>query len=321
VPRKKDPNAAPDPTLYLKALALRDDLDVHAYRDLHYQLVIDSLQATGQRIASGESVAPLSVARRKSLLKQHASLSKKICKKYGITGFVGGDPYIVKKKDWLASLSVPTDELLSIETNFKTSFSPRVQFHLIPSNAQVFPGASGTLYQLPPLLKRPVAFPPVMTLHLDLSQVKPNSLADLAEKFKQALRRCLDELPKSLKKPPTTWLQNVERDYCRFRQHFYQGVPYRWIAAYEQRNAMPKRPIGASVRAESSVRESVDRVHLILFRKPYKLFRKSFKALKHVSHRADTRLGHEIKSFDCPEHGQDCGSSCPYALNFMKNLR
>ena len=253
-------------------------------------------------------------------MKQHARLSKTICKKYWITGFGGGDPYIVKKKDWLGTLSVSTEKRLSIETNWKTSFSPVVQLYVPPKNAQVFPSESGTLYQLPPLPKRPVGSPPIMTLHVDLSRVKPNSLADLAKEFKQAVTRCLGELPKSLRKPRSAWSQNIERNYTRFRLHFYQGVPYRWIAAYERMGAMPKRPIGASVRAESSVRESVERVHLILFRKQYKLFRKSFKARKHVSHRVDTRLAHEIKKFDCPEHGQDCGSSCQYALNFRKEF-
>ncbi len=150
MPRKKDPTTAPDPTIYLKALALRDDPRVQDYRNVHYQLVLDSLQATGQRIASGERVPQLSDARRKSLLKQHASLSKAICKRYGIRGFGGGDPYLVKKKDWLANLRVSTDERLRIETNWETSFfSPVVRFHVLPKNAQVFPSESGTLYQLP----------------------------------------------------------------------------------------------------------------------------------------------------------------------------
>ena len=324
MPRKKDHTRTSDPSLRLKALALRDDPDVHAFRDIHYQLVIDSLQATGQHFPSGEFVAPLSIARRKSLLKQHDRLSKIICKKFRITGFGGGDPYSVKKKDWLTNLSVLPSARLRMETNWETSFSPRVQFHLIPQNAQVFPAASGTLYQLPPLPKRPVASPPVMTLHLDLSQVKPNSLDDLAKEFKQAVTRCLSELPASLRKPRSIWSQNIERDYSRFYLHFYQGVPYRWIAAYERMGAMPKKPIGASVHAESSVRESVERVHILLFQKQYKLFRKSFKARKHVSHRADTRLVHEIKNFDCPEHGQECGSSCQYGKDFysaIKDLR
>ena len=322
MPRKKSLTPAIDPTLYLKELALRDDPLVCDYRDKHYQLVIGSLQATGQHIASGESVPPLFASSRESLLKQHASLSKKICKKYGITGFAGGDPYLVKKSDWLTSLKVPMGELFSLETNWKTSFySPRVRFHLIPANAQVFPSESGTLWRLPSLPKRPVDSPPTMTLHLDLSQVKPNHLANLAKEFKRAVTRCLDSLPKKLRKSPGTWQQNVERDYRRFRQGFYQGVPYRWIAAYERMGAMPQRRIGAPVAKESSIRESVERVYLILFRKPYALFRESFKARKHVSHRADARLVHEIKSFDCPDHGQDCGDSCPYALNFMKNSR
>jgi hypothetical protein len=56
MPRKKSPDSAQDPALRLKTLALQDDPLVHEYRDIHYQLVIDSLQASGQRIASGERV-------------------------------------------------------------------------------------------------------------------------------------------------------------------------------------------------------------------------------------------------------------------------
>ena len=320
MPRKKDPRSARDPALQLKTLTLRDDPLVAEYRDVLYPLSIDALRGQGY-IASGETTPALSDRKRSGLMAHLQKLRGRICKKYRIKSFAGGDPFFVKKKDWLSNLRVSTDERLSIETNWRTSFSPRVEFYLIPKNAQVFSSERGTLYQLPPLPKRPLASPPIMTLHVDLSQVKRNSLADLADEFKRAVRRCLKLLPRNLRKPPSTWSQNIDRDYRRFRQHFYHGVPYRWIAAYERMGAMPTRSIGAPVPTESSVRESVERVHLMLFRKPYKLFRKSFKARKHVSHRADTRLVHEITSFDCPEHGQDCGSSCQYALNFIKNLR
>ena len=74
MPRKKSLTPAIDPTLYLKELALRDDPLVCDYRDKHYQLVIGSLQATGQHIASGESVPPLFASSRESLLKQHARI-------------------------------------------------------------------------------------------------------------------------------------------------------------------------------------------------------------------------------------------------------
>jgi hypothetical protein len=321
MPRKKDANTAHDPVLYLKSLALRDDPLVHRYRDVHYQLVIDSLQATGQAIASGEYVAALSDASRRRLLKRHASLSETIRKKYFVKEFEGGDPYLVKKSDWLLTLKAKSGDRLRVDTNWKTSFSPRVQFLLIPQGAQAFPAENGTLYQLPPMPKRPVASPPIMTLHLDLSQVKPNSLAELANEFKQEISRCLKSLPKKLRKPPATWQQNVERDYRRFGQHFYQGVPFRWIAAYERMGAMPKRRIGTPVPTESSVRESVERVHLILFRKELRVFSESFKARKHVSHSADARLAHKIKSFDCPDHGQACGSSCQYAKNFYSDIK
>jgi len=313
MPRKKDPNTSPDPILHLKALALRDDPDVHAYRDIHYQLVIDSLQATGQRIASEEYIAPLSVARRKSLMKKHVSLSAKICKKYWIGQFGGGDPYIVKKKDWLPTLSVSTDKLLRIQTNWKTSFSPRVQFYIPPTNAQAFPSERGTLYQLPPLPKRPLASPPIMTLYVDLSQVKRNSLADLANEFKRAVTRCLDELPKNLRKPSSTWPKNIERDYSRFRLH-QQGMSFRWIAYQEKTGKAPSGPVTGPIPTESSVRESVERVHL-------KLYRKDYSPRRHKSSLKEAPLKQICDTFICAEHGRDnCPLTCKHAQALMKKV-
>lgn len=310
MPQKKTSDSAQDPTLQLKTLALRDDRLVHNYRDIHYQLIIDSLQASGQRIASRERVAPLSDTRYKRLMKQYASLRERICKKYKISGFYGGDPYIVKKDGWLATIQVSLNKRLMVETNWQTSFfAPAIQFHVIPENAKVYPSESGTIYQLPDLPKRPQTSP-CMTIHLDLSQVKPNALAPLTEEFKEAVKQCLAELPLSHRKPPSAWEQNVDRDYRRFRQHFYQGVPYRWIAAYERVGVMPKRKLNVQVPQESSVRDSVERVHSILFGKKLATGRKSA-----------SRLSATLSQFNCPEHPRDCPNSCPYALNFIKNLQ
>jgi hypothetical protein len=207
MPGKKVPASAQDPTLQLKILALRDDRLVHNYRDIHYQLIIDSLQASGQRIASRERVAPLSDTRYKRLMKQYASLRERICKKYKISGFHGGDPYIVKKDGWLATIQVSLNKRLMVETNWQTSFfAPAIRFHGIPENAKVYPSESGTIYQLPDLPKRPQTSP-CMTIHLDLSQVKPNALAPLTEEFKEAVKQCLAELPQSHRKPPSAWEQ------------------------------------------------------------------------------------------------------------------
>ena len=310
MPQKKAPASAQDPALQLKTLALQDDPLVHEYRDIHYHLIIDSLQASGQRIASGERVVPLADAERMRLMKQHAGLSKQICKKYNISGFHGGDPYRIKRDDWLATLRVSLNKRLWVGTNWETSFSPAVQFHVIPENVKVYHSESGTIYQFPGLPKRPQTSPPLMTIHLDLSQVKPNALAPLAKDFKQAVKRCLAELPHSHRKPASTWQQNVERDYCRFHQHFYQDIPYRWIAAYERMGVMPKRKLNIQVPQESSVRDSVERVHLILFGKKLATHRKS-----------TSRLSATLSYFNCPDHARDCPISCQYALNFIKKIR
>lgn len=296
------------PTLALKALALRDDPLVHKHSEIHDQLF---------------SSGPPSLGQPSRLLSKLETLAKKISKKYNITRPDGSYSRFGLQKDWVALLAQQfyIHNIFRISTSWRSSFSPTPSSKIVVPENSVNAFAGG-LSSLSPLPEKPTKHsPPTMTLTLDLSQVKRNNLDPLVREFKDAIRQCLDELPKSLRKPPTTWQQNVERDYCRFQQHLYQGVPYRWIAAYEQMKAMPQRPIGASVRAESSVRESVERVHLILFRKEYKLFRKSFKARKHISHRADARLVHETKSFDCPDHGRDCGDSCLYALNFIKNSR
>ena len=310
MPRKKAPSSAQDPALQLKTLALQDDPLVHEYRDIHYHLIIDSLQASGQRIASRERVVPLSDAEHTRLMKQHAGLSKRICKKYKISGFHGGDPYLIKRDDWLATLRVSLNERLRVETNWETSFSPAVQFHVLPKTAKVYPSESGSVYQLPGLPKRPPTSLPLMTIHLDLSQVKPHALTPLAEEFKQAVKRCLEGLPRSLQKPPSTWEQNIERDYRRFRQHLYQRIPYRWIAAYERMGVMPQRKLNVQVPQESSVRDSVERVHFILFGKKLATPTKS-----------QSRLSAALSQFNCPVHGRDCPNSCQYGRDFYKNLQ
>ena len=292
------------PTLALKALALRDDPLVHEHSKIHDQLFSSGLPLLDP--SSGQAL------RLKSQLE---TLTKKICKTYNISRPDGSYPGFRFQKAWVSLLAQRfyMHNILRISTSWSSSFSPASVNAL-----------AKRLSQLPPLPDKPTKdSPPTMTLTLDLSQVKRNNLDPLVEEFKDAIRRCLDEVPKPLRKPPTPWQQNVARDYCRFRQHFYQGVPYRWIAAYEQIGAKPQRPIGASVRAESSVRESVERVYLAVFEKPYKLFSESFKARNHISHRADTRLAHKLSQFNCPEHGPDCGPSlsCPYGTAFYKDLR
>lgn len=309
MPRKKAPASAQDPVLQLKILALQDDPLVQEYRDIHYQLVIDSLQASGQRIASGERVVPLSDAEHTRLMKQHVGLSKRICKKYKISGFQGGDPYFVKKGDWLATIQVSLNKRLQVETNWETSFSPAVQFHVIPKTAKPYVSKIGTIYQLPSLPKDPQASP-CMTIHLDLSQVKPNALAPLAKEFKQAVKRCLTELPQSHRKPRSPWEQNIQRDYSRFRR-FQQGMPFRWIAYQEKTGRSPSAPITGPVPTESSVRESVERVHLAVFGE-------KFSAKRHRRTLRDQALRQACNEYRCSEHGRECPFTCNYFQDYQK---
>lgn len=311
MPRKKTADSEQNPIVELKQLALRDDPDVRNYRDLLYHLSLDSFQATGQRIASGEKCAVLSNVHRKQMLKEHDKVRKLICSRYNVPGIHGGDPWNTKKADWLDTLRVTVDENPRVETNWKTSlFSPGVQLRIIPKGTTLHHSKGGTLYKLPSLPQSPDKSPPVMSFHLDLSQVKRNKLAPWVKKFKQATMRCLDEMPKPLKKPTAPWLQNVERDYERFRLH-RKGMPFRWIAYHERTGRTPEGPLPGPVLKESSIRESVERVHLMLFRKKYSA-RRDKKLLR------EALLAPLFKTFSCPLHGDYCLDTCPHAQKLMK---
>lgn len=128
MPRRKLEEEMLDSVLELKTLALRDDPLVHEYRDVHYQLVIDQLQAAGQQLANETTIAPLSSTRRASLLKQQARLQKHICNKYHIDSFHGGDPVTVNQDRWLETLHLEVNSPLKVETNWRSTFyPPRVQ--------------------------------------------------------------------------------------------------------------------------------------------------------------------------------------------------
>jgi hypothetical protein len=311
MPRRKEQEDPTDPVLYLKTLALRDEPLVQQYRDMHYVLVLDQLQATGQRIANRERVTPLSDAKRQRLMNQHVSLAKKICNKYNIPGFQGGDPCIIERNEWLATLSIRPIEAIEFETNWETPlYSPRVRLLFFPKEeGKVFSSDKGTLIQLPTLSKHPVA-PPLLTVRVDLSQVKSNHIAELVEEFKQAVRQCIEALPRRFRKPSGTWQGNVERDYRRFKQHYRLGISYRAIAAYERIGEV-KHHIGERVPAESSISNTVERVHLILFNKRYRQHRSRFRS------RDDNYL-RAAASYNCPKHGKDCTSTCSSYLTFIR---
>lgn len=312
MPRKTTKGSEQDPVVELKRLALRDDRDVHKYRNLLYHLAIDSMQATGQRIASGERCAVLSNVKRKQLLKELAEVHQLICSRYNIPGIHGGDPWNTKKADWVDTIRVTIEENPRIETNWKTSlFSPRVQFRILPKSASVRHSKNETLYKLPSLPESPANCRPIMSFHVDLSQVKRNNLAPWLEKFNQAMKQCLDEVPKPLKKPASLWEQNINRDYERFRL-FREGMTFRKIAYQERTGRTPQGRVSGSVPKETSIRESVERVHLILF---------GHSANDHKTSARDEQIMHISKTNDtCPLHGNYCLPSCDHARRLQKQI-
>jgi len=314
MPRKPKPRTTLTPELQLISWALRDDPLIHKYRDLHYRLVIDQLQATGQRIQSGEKTKPLSRDRRKRLMKEHTKLLGEICGKYRLTSFSGGDPYSVRKDEWLSTLVPRKGDLpITISTNWETSYSSRVELRIIPPDAKNSSSKKGTIYQLPRLADRPLGNTPEVTLRIDFSQIGTKDISRLGDDVKRVARQCLKELPEDLRKASSTWQQNIERDYRRYRQHVQQGVSFRLIALWEKtKMTQNRRNVGFVVPNESSVRETVDRVHRLLLGFPYQ-------ARRNRSKLAESRLETAVKRFDCPDHGRGCPDSCRYAQNFIKN--
>lgn len=310
--RKKKLDPALVPELQLKTWALRDDPLVRDYRDVHYSIVIDQLEWQGH-VPSTENPTPLSPASRKRLLKQHARLLDKIHKKYRVS-WSSGDPYLVQKEDWLSTVRATRPSAIEGDTNWRTPHSPRVRLFIIPNGAQKHRSRKGTLYQLPSDPVHLLNEPPRLSLSVDLSQINTRDLDRLASEFKRLVKEHLGYLPKDLKKPPSLWQRNLERDYRRFRQHKELGASFRLIAYWEKtgRESDP-RPISHPVSKESSVRESVDRVHRVLFNTPYQ-------ARLHRRELADTRIEKKVRSYACPTHGQDCPMNCKYAKNFMKIL-
>ena len=314
MPRRKAQEPTTDPVLILKTLALCDDPLVHEYRDLHYELLLDQYQATGQRIANSERVVPLSDRKRKELMAQHESLRKAICAKYYIAGFGGGDPWEVPKADWLETLEAFHTPVLGAQTNWQTSFDSGgvIRFLMPPKGAQAFGSGDHVIYQLPPLPKEPTDGPPVLTLRLDLSQVKQNKLAPLMRQLKATIRKSLTQVPPEHRMPRGTWLNNVDQDYLRFKAHFYYKASFRWIAAMEaypdKLTIQDQKPVYCAVPQETSVRDSVYRVHKILFRKPYAARRKNSKPLEN-----------SIRGWNCPDHGtKDCPPNCAYVRDWIR---
>ncbi|MEP6959248.1 MAG: hypothetical protein ABI980_11010 [Nitrospirota bacterium] len=207
MPRKPKPVPVAPPELQLKTWALRDDPLVHTFRDMHYRLILDSLQATGQRIATGEKVVPLSDAARKRLMSRFERICAKIRKKYRLAGagWGGGSPYNVRRADLLSTLEVRYSPPMTSDTNWMTSRSPRVRFFCVPVGAKKLRSRSGPTYQLPPDPECPLDDPPTLTIHVDLSQVNTRDLDRLASEFKQHVKQSLRDLPQAARKRPSTW--------------------------------------------------------------------------------------------------------------------
>lgn len=311
--RKKPTSDDQDTIIELKQLALRDDPDAQKYRDLHYQLVLNGLLATRQRIASGETTKVLSNAAFKRVQNEHGQLHAAICQRYHIHGMDGDDPCTTKRERWLDTLRIVTEETPKVETNWKTSFfSPRVRIHIAPKDAVVSRSRSRIIYTLPPLPDSPAPNPPMLSFHLDLSQVKSGNLAPWVDKFKQVLKQCLDEVPQSQKKAASLRSQNIQRDYERYRLH-WDGMPFRWIAYLERMGQRPSGPIHTTVPGESSVRESVERVHLALFNRKYS-------ARRHKMELRQPALEQACRTFRCTLHSGECPSTCPNIHALMKQI-
>jgi hypothetical protein len=283
------------PTLALKALALRDDPLVHEHSKIHDQLFPHGLPSLGQ--PSGQAL------RLRSKLE---TLAKKICKTYNITRPDGSYPRFGLQKDWVALLAQRfyIHNILRISTSWRSSFSPAPSVNALAKR----------LSQLPPLPDKPTKdSPPTMTLTLDLSQVKRNNLDPLVRAFKDAIRQSLDAVPKPLRKQPSTWLQNVARDYTRFRWN-QQGMSFRAIAFLERMGRAPEGPVTGPVPTESSVRESVEWTHL-------RIFDAKYSARRHKTSLRGIPLKQACDTFKCPSHGRDdCPLACKYAQNFMRQI-
>jgi hypothetical protein len=137
-------------------IAQRDEPLLQKYRDAHYALVLDQLQATGQHIANRQGVTPFTDAKRQRLMNRHQNLARRICNRYSISGFEGGDPYIIERGEWLATLRVPTGSALQVKTNWQTSlYALRCRFAGFSDDATLLSSCKGIVVQLPQLPKCP----------------------------------------------------------------------------------------------------------------------------------------------------------------------
>lgn len=281
MPKKKSRNLALPPATMLKLQILRDDPLVQEHKKL--------LREAG---------AHPEAARKRS------SLAEEICRKYKLADTEGW--YLEFGRDWesLLARQYLVSDIVRISTNWRSRYSPDVPADTVIPKASV--NAFRKLF-----CPKPLDPSPILTIEIDLSRVKRNALAPLVSEVTQAIRQGLVDLPNSRRKPPDMWPQNLVRDYTRFQLH-QQGMPFRWIAYRERTGRTPSGPVSGPIPAESSVRESVQRVHLIAFGQPYSARR----------HRTELRGGplqQAYAEFRCPQHGRDlCPLTCMHATELIK---
>jgi len=285
----------------LISMALRDDSLVRQYGELLCNDSRELAKLRGKAHASG-------IKRR---LEKKARLNKQICRKYCIPGWTStGFPTHDTLEEWLLSIkALNRSAPLTWGTNWGPFFSTYASLTYIPRHGTRWKRTDKEANKAP---ATPISGLPTLTIKIDLSQANGRDIDRLAGDFKLVLKCCLEDVPSDLRKPPSPWSQNNERDYRRFQQHMEQGVPFRVIAAYEKFGRMPSKRLGMPIKAESSVRESVDRVHRIIFQQPYR-------ARLHSRQLSDSRLDQTVKTFNCPNHGRDCFDlSCSYAKAFVE---
>lgn len=303
MPKKKSGDPTLPPALALKLLILSDDPLVREHGRL-----VDELHPPGPRIREED---PHPVVRYQSegklrLLSKLEALAEQICRKYKIADIDGRYPIL--EKDWASRLAKQyhLGDIVRISTNWRSSFSPNIPAETVIPKDPV--NAFRKLFCPSPLNPSPI-----MTLEVDLSRVKRKNLAPLVTEFTRAIRQGLDELPRSLRKLPDMWTQNLARDYTRFRLHFNQGMPFRWIAYREKTGKAPSGRLSGPVPTESSVRESVERVHLIVFEKKYS-------ARLHKAALREAPLQRACDEFNCLQHGRECPQTCTHAKELMKKI-
>ncbi len=299
----------------VKLWALKDDPEVHRLRDITYQIFMDGHAWQGH-IPNGEKVVALTPAQHKRLFAEHQRIMANIREKYQIDKLSFGDPFHVRKVNWMDHLKVEFPDPMIHETNYRRPDDiKRLRFLRIPEGARKLSRSKKErMFSLPSLQPQPIDEPPLLSFQVDLSRINQHDLERLAREFKRLTKIHLKRLPSGLKKPPSLLAENLERDYARYHQHFRNGKTYRQIALMERtrHDSETTRVFGLKLR-ESSIRYSIEQMHLAIRGTLYRA-RGNRQAL------VDRRLTHKISTYQCPDHGDACTDSCQYANKFKAIL-